>query len=212
MGGCLVTLVIWRVAQGDGPLATATLLLAGIALNAIAGAGIGILVYFSNDTELRTLTFWQLGALNGATWKISLITLPISVAGMAILIKLGNHLNALSLGEAEAYHLGVSPETVKRLVVLGSALAVGAGVAAAGSIGFIGLVVPHLLRISVGADHRWLLPASAMGGAILLVLADLAARTIAMPAELPVGILTALLGGPFFMWLLIKQKKEILHA
>lgn len=211
-GSALVVSLIWRLARNTGRMATATLLLAGIALNSIAGAIIGLLTFLADSEELRGLTFWQLGGFSHATWPLTILTLVLCTGGLAVLLRAGNALNALTLGEAEAYNLGVSTEAVKRRIVFGCAVTVGAGVAAAGGIGFVGLVVPHLLRITVGADHRWLLPGSAIAGAILLTAADLGARTVALPAEMPVGIITAVLGGPFFLWLLIRYRRELVHA
>jgi len=210
--GLLVVWLVWRLAQSNGRVHTATLLLTGIALNAIAGAGIGLLIYLSNDEQLRGIAFWQLGGLQNATWSLNLVTAPALLAGVALLLPLGRGLNALSLGEAEAYHLGVPVRALHRRALCGAALSVGAAVAAAGGIGFIGLVAPHLLRLGCGADNRRLLPASALLGAFMLVAADTAARTVVQPAEMPVGILTALVGGPFFLWLLMRYKREVFHA
>jgi iron complex transport system permease protein len=211
-GSMAVVWILWKLGGRMGALNTATLLLAGIALNSMAGAVIGYLVYVSDDEELRSITFWQLGGLGHATWQLVFPTALLCAAGIALLLSTSRALNALALGESAAYHLGVSTEAMKGRIVFGSALAVGAGVAAAGGIGFIGLVVPHLLRLAIGADHRWLVPASALGGAILLIVADLGARTLVTPAELPVGVLTATIGGPFFLWLLLRYRKEMLHA
>lgn len=207
--GMLVTIGVWKIAASQGSVSTVTLLLAGIALNSFAGAGIGIMTFLADDEQLRSLTFWLLGGFGGATWPVVFITLPIAVIGMFVLLRLAAALNAMSLGESEAYHLGVSTESLKRWAIFGVALVVGAAVSAAGGIGFVGLVVPHLIRLIGGADHRYVLPGSAVGGAILLVLADLLARTVVVPAELPVGIVTALLGGPFFLWLLLRFKREV---
>ena len=207
--GMLVTICVWKIAEGEGKVRTLTLLLAGIALNSFAGAGIGLMTFLADDEQLRSLTFWLLGGFGGATWHVVFVTLPIAVIGLFVLSRQAAALNAMSLGESEAYHLGVSTETLKRWSVFGVALTVGAAVAAAGGIGFVGLVVPHLLRLLGGADHRYVLPGSAVGGAILLVLADLFSRTVVVPAELPVGIVTALIGGPFFLWLLLRFKREI---
>lgn len=207
--GMLVTIGVWKIAASQGSVSTVTLLLAGIALNSFAGAGIGIMTFLADDEQLRSLTFWLLGGFGGATWPVVFITLPIAVIGMFVLLRLAAALNAMSLGESEAYHLGVSTESLKRWAIFGVALIVGAAVSAAGGIGFVGLVVPHLIRLIGGADHRYVLPGSAVGGAILLVLADLLARTVVVPAELPVGIVTALLGGPFFLWLLLRFKREV---
>ena len=211
-GGVLVTIGVWKIAQTQGQVLTVTLLLAGIALNSFAGAGIGLMTFLADEEQLRSLTFWLLGGFGGATWRVVAVTLPIATIGAVVLFRLARALNAMSLGESEAYHLGVSTESLKRWAIFGVALTVGAAVSAAGGIGFVGLVVPHLLRLMGGADHRYLLPGSALGGAILLVLADLFARTVAVPAELPVGVVTALLGGPFFLWLLMRFKKEVVYG
>lgn len=207
--GMLVTIGVWKIAESQGSVQTVTLLLAGIALNSFAGAGIGVMTFLADDEQLRSLTFWLLGGFGGATWPVAFITLPIAVIGTFVLLRLASALNAMSLGESEAYHLGVSTESLKRWAIFGVALMVGAAVSAAGGIGFVGLVVPHLIRLMGGADHRYVLPGSAAGGAILLVLADLFSRTVVVPAELPVGVVTALIGGPFFLWLLLRFKREV---
>lgn len=207
--GILVTVGVWKIAESEGKVRTVTLLLAGIAFNSFAGAGIGLMTFLADDEQLRSLTFWLLGGFGGATWSVVAVTLPIAMIGLFVLLQQASALNAMSLGESEAYHLGVSIESLKRWAVFGVALTVGAAVSAAGGIGFVGLVVPHLLRLMGGADHRYVLPGSALGGAILLVLADLFSRTVVVPAELPVGIVTALIGGPFFLWLLLRFKREI---
>ncbi len=205
----IVTFSVWKISESGGKVHTVTLLLAGIALNSIAGACIGLMTFLADDEQLRSLTFWLLGGFGGATWTVVFVTLPIAVVGLIVLLQQASSLNAISLGESEAYHLGVRTESLKRWSVFGVALTVGAAVSAAGGIGFVGLVVPHLLRLIGGADHRYVLPGSALGGALLLILADLFSRTVVAPAELPVGVVTALLGGPFFLWLLIRFKREI---
>lgn len=205
-GGLLVTALVYRLGRHNGQTSVATMLLAGIALTALAGALIGLFTYLADDATLRTLTFWNLGSLNGASyprlWPLMLITLLVA----CWLPRRVNALNALLLGESEARHLGFDVERLKVELILCTALGVGAAVAAAGMIGFIGLVVPHLLRLIVGPDHRVLLPASMFGGAILLLLADLIARLALAPAELPIGIVTALIGAPFFLYLLIRGR------
>lgn len=205
-GGLLVTALVYRLGRHNGQTSVATMLLAGIALTALAGALIGLFTYLADDATLRTLTFWNLGSLNGASyprlWPLLLITLLVA----CWLPRRVNALNALLLGESEARHLGFDVERLKVELILCTALGVGAAVAAAGMIGFIGLVVPHLLRLLVGPDHRVLLPASMFGGAILLLLADLVARLALAPAELPIGIVTALIGAPFFLYLLIRGR------
>lgn len=205
-GGLLVTALVYRLGRHNGQTSVATMLLTGIALTALAGALIGLFTYLADDATLRTLTFWNLGSLNGASyprlWPLLLITLLVA----CWLPRRVDALNALLLGESEARHLGFDVERLKVELILCTALGVGAAVAAAGMIGFIGLVVPHLLRLIVGPDHRVLLPASMFGGAILLLLADLVARLALAPAELPIGIVTALIGAPFFLYLLIRGR------
>jgi iron complex transport system permease protein len=206
LGGLAVTLLVYRLGRRDGQTRVATMLLAGIALTALAGAIVGLFTYLADDTTLRSLTFWNLGSLNGASyaglWPLLLITLAVG----GWLPRRATALNALLLGESEARHLGFDVERIKRELVVCTALGVGAAVAAAGLIGFVGLVVPHLMRLLVGPDHRLLLPASALAGATLLLLADVAARLVIAPAELPIGIVTALLGAPFFLFLLLRER------
>jgi len=204
-GGLATTLLIYRLASRDGHTSVTTLLLAGIAVNALCGAGTGLLTYLADDQQLRTLTFWLMGSLGGATWAEVGSTALLIAAPLLALPFLAPTLNALLLGEAEAGHLGVAAQSVQRLIVALAALAVGAAVAVSGVIGFVGLVVPHLLRLMLGPDHRLLLPGAALLGGSLLLLADLLARTVVAPAELPIGILTALLGGPFFLALLLHR-------
>ena len=205
-GGLGVTALVYRLGRRDGQTSVATMLLAGIALTALAGAAIGLFTYLADDATLRTLTFWNLGSLNGASyarlWPLLLVTAAVALW----LPRRARALNALLLGESEARHLGFAVERLKRELVFCTALGVGAAVAAAGMIGFIGLVVPHLMRLLVGPDHRLLLPASALAGASLLLLADLLARLLLAPAELPIGIVTALLGAPFFIYLLLRGR------
>ncbi|MBO3276664.1 FecCD family ABC transporter permease [Pseudomonas schmalbachii] len=205
-GGLGVTWLVYRLGRHNGQTSVATMLLAGIALTALAGALIGLFTYLADDATLRTLTFWNLGSLNGASyprlWPLLLITLLVA----CWLPRRVDALNALLLGESEARHLGFDVERLKIELVLCTALGVGAAVAAAGLIGFIGLVVPHLLRLIVGPDHRLLVPASMFGGAILLLLADLVARLALAPAELPIGIVTAMIGAPFFLYLLVRGR------
>ena len=208
-GGLATTAVVYRIATRGGRTSVATMLLAGIAVNALCGAGVGVLVLFADDGQLRDLTFWTLGSLGGATWGTLAVVAPLIGAVVLAAPRLARPLNALLLGEAEAGHLGVRTERVKGLVVVGSALAVGVATAAAGLVGFIGLVAPHLVRLGLGPDHRALLPASALTGALLLVAADLLARTVLAPVEVPIGIVTALAGAPFFLWLLLRQRPAL---
>lgn len=203
--GATVWLVL-RIARRAGRTHVVTALLAGVAINAIAGASIGVLTYIADDAALRSLTFWLFGSLGRADWPIILAITPALLLPMLLLPRYAQALNAWLLGEDAARHLGVPIERVKRHVPVLVTLGVGAAVAATGVIGFVGLVVPHLVRTLTGPDHRRVLPASALAGALLLVLADAAARGMATPAEVPVGLITALLGGPFFLWLLIRRR------
>lgn len=207
-GGLLTTLIVYKIANRDGHTDVATMLLAGVALNAVTAAGIGMLVFLSDDQQLRDLNFWLLGSLGGVTWARLLPTAPFIIAAVIALPVMARHLNAMLLGETEALYLGIDVERCKRLIIVLAALAVGASVALTGVIGFIGLVVPHLIRLILGPDHRFLMPASIFLGAGLLLVADLAARTIVLPAELPIGILTSLVGGPFFLWLLLRRRAQ----
>jgi iron complex transport system permease protein len=204
-GGFATTLLVYRIASVNGRTELGALLLAGIAVNALVGAAIGLLTFIADDAQLRTLTFWSMGSLGGASWTDVFVGLPFFTVTLCGLPLLSKALNALLLGESEARHLGFPVETLKMLIVLLVAAGVGAAVALAGIIGFVGLVVPHLLRLVLGPDHQTLLPASALCGASLLVIADLCARTWVVPAEMPIGILTGLLGAPFFLYLLRKQ-------
>ncbi|WP_165392292.1 FecCD family ABC transporter permease [Pseudomonas tructae] len=206
LGGLGVTALVYRLGRRDGQTNVATMLLAGIALTALAGAAVGLFTYLADDATLRTLTFWNLGSLNGASyqrlWPLVLVAVLVSLW----LPRRAQALNALLLGESEARHLGIEVEKLKRELVFCTALGVGAAVAAAGLIGFIGLVVPHLVRLLAGPDHRVLLPASLLAGASLLLFADLIARLALAPAELPIGIVTAFIGAPFFLYLLLRGR------
>lgn len=205
-GGLLTTSVLYSLATQQGQTSIATMLLAGIALGALAMALTGSLVYIADDRELRDLTFWGLGSLAGASWlKVSTIGFALGVS-LLILPFLSRGLNALTMGEAVAYHMGVPVERLKKTAIVLVAVMTGGAVAVSGGIGFVGIVVPHILRLLIGPDHRFLLPASALLGASLLVLADAVARTIVAPAELPVGIITALFGAPFFLWILLRRR------
>lgn len=201
-GGLASTALIYLLAQSQGGTRVGLMLLAGIALNALAGAGLGFLNFLATDEQLRNIQFWLLGSLGGARWSAVLLVVAIvSVSAWAGLV-LAGALNAIALGEAQASLLGVEVERVKRRAVLVTALAVGAVTATTGIIGFIGLVAPHCIRLIAGPDHRVVLPGSALLGAALVLAADAVARTVAQPAELPLGVLTALVGVPFFLVLL----------
>ena len=205
-GMCLVaTFAVMGLGGARGSLDTTSLLLAGIAINAIAGAGTGLLIFLSDESQLRALSFFTLGSLGGATWMGMAPAIVFIAAPIATVAWMPDRVNALMLGEAEAGHLGVDVTWLKRSIVMVVAAGVGASVAVSGVIGFVGLAVPHLVRLVAGPDNRIVLPASALLGAGLLVGADTISRTLVAPAELPIGILTTLLGGPFFIWLLMRR-------
>lgn len=208
LGGLAVTVLIYTLARKDGQVSVATMLLIGIALNAIAGSAIGLLTYLSNDMQLRELTFWSMGGLGNALWSAMLPALVMMTLATVFLVRLARPLNLFLLGEAEAYHLGIPVERLKRRAILLVALAVGAGVAVAGPIAFVGLVVAHLVRLMTGPDHRFVLPGAAVLGALLVLGADILARTIALPAEVPIGLILSTVGGPFFLALLVRQRRK----
>ncbi|MEZ5684479.1 MAG: iron ABC transporter permease [Paracoccaceae bacterium] len=207
LGAWAATLTLYRVSSRGGRTSVATLLLAGIALAAMAGALTGVLTYLADDQQLRDLTFWGMGSLAGASWpRLAAAALLIGPALIAA-PRLAHGLNTLALGEAAAAHMGTDIERLKRLSVLAVAALAGASVALSGGIGFVGIVVPHLLRLLSGPDHGRLLVDAALLGAALLVLADLIARLVASPAELPIGIVTATLGAPVFLWILLRRNR-----
>lgn len=206
VGALAVSSLVYRIAAARGRLALPLLLLAGIAINALAGAAIGLLTYMASDLQLRTLTFWTLGSLSGAGWPALLAVTPFVAVGVLLMARHGGALNALQLGEAEAAHLGVPTHAVKRTVLVAASLSIGALVSCTGLIGFIGLVAPHCVRLVCGPDQRVVLPNAMLLGAALTVLADLAARTVAAPAEVPLGILMAMIGAPFFLALLWRNR------
>jgi iron complex transport system permease protein len=208
LGALVSTFVLYVVASRGGRTSMAVMLLAGIAFAALAGAGTGWLAYISDDRQLRDLTFWSMGSLGGATWSKAAIVIPMILPALLAVPFLAQGLNAMALGEAEAFHLGVNVQRLKLAAVLLVSVSVGAAVACSGLIGFVGIIIPHLLRLSVASNYRFLLPASALLGASLLVGADIFARTIVAPGELPIGIITATLGAPFFLWLLLRRGAE----
>lgn len=205
-GASLVTLFLYGFSVRYGQFGIVTILLVGIAINALAAVGIGIFQYVSDDASLRTLTFWMMGSFGRATWQTLLPALMLMTAGIVPIFYLVRSLDVLQLGEAEAFHLGIDVNRVKRSVILCSAATVGAGVALTGIVGFIGLVVPHLVRLLLGASHVYVIPASALLGATLTMLADLLARVLFAPAELPVSLITSALGAPFFLWLIARAR------
>lgn len=209
VSGLGTVLVVYAMSRSGGRTEVVTLILTGIALNAFAGALIGLFIFFAESTAaVNQITFWQLGSLSQATWPKVLAVLPCAVAGLTLAPLYARRLDLLALGERPARHLGVDVERLRIILVFVIALLTAAAVSVSGIISFVGLVVPHLLRMAAGPGHRFLVPASALCGALVLLGADLTARTVAAPAELPLGVLTALLGSPFFLWLLRRTRRR----
>ncbi|WP_088153933.1 FecCD family ABC transporter permease [Achromobacter xylosoxidans] len=204
-GSLLATLCAYAV--GRRVPGVAGLLLAGVAITAMAFSLIGLFTFVATDAQLRDLTFWNMGSLGGANWKVLSFLGPWVLLVSLWLMSQWRVMNALLLGEHEAQHLGYTLKRVRARLVLASALIVGPLVAATGTIVFVGLVVPHLVRMTLGANHRWLLPATILAGGLALILADWLARTVVVPAELPIGLVTGLVGGPFFLWLLARGRR-----
>ncbi len=208
-GSWLAVMTLYLIATRGGRTSVATMLLGGIALAALTGAVSGLLIYIADDQQLRALTFWGLGSLAGASWSKTLWAAPLMLAALVAAPALSRGLNALALGEAAAHHLGIPVQRLKNLSILVVAGAVGAATAISGGIGFVGIVVPHLLRLATGPDHRALLINSGLLGASLLLLADVVSRSIVAPSELPIGIVTAVIGGPFFLWILLRRSGSL---
>ncbi|MEM6532125.1 MAG: iron ABC transporter permease [Myxococcota bacterium] len=206
VGALAVVLLIYQVSVQDGRVIVATMLLAGVAANSLVASGIGFLTFLADDNQLRDLTFWTLGSLGGATWTRVLPAAGLMVVSTVLLMRLGRPLNALLFGEQDASAMGVNVESTKRRAAILTAMGVGAATAVCGIVGFVGLVVPHVVRLVTGPDHRFVLPGSAFLGAALILLSDLVARLVAAPAELPLGVVTAAIGAPFFFWLLMRDK------
>ena len=202
LGGSIAVMTVYTLATNRNATSVATMLLAGIAITAIAGSLTSLLEFFADNEMLRRISLWKMGGLDGANYQRVAIIALFSAIILFVLPRYATALNALLLGESEARHLGLSVQKIKMRLILLVAAAVGVSVALAGTIAFIGLVVPHIIRLIIGPDHRYLLPTSALGGAILLLLSDTVARTAFAPIELPVGLVTALLGAPFFISLL----------
>jgi len=204
LGALAATVVIFLLSQ-QRESSLSRLLLVGIAINALCGAAVGVLSWVSNDAQLRQLSLWGMGSLGQAQWSTLLAVTSLMIPTVLVIWRLATALNLLQLGEEEAHYLGVDVRLVQRVLLLCSALLVAAAVAVSGVIGFIGLVVPHLMRMWLGSDHRAVIPGSVLAGAFLLLIADTAARTLVAPAEMPVGLLTSILGAPWFLWLIFRR-------
>jgi iron complex transport system permease protein len=208
IGACITTFIVYRIAVRKGKADITTLILAGIAINALAGSFTGLLVSSASDEQLRNITFWNMGSLGGASWKTISVIIPFVIIPLIALPFFSKALNALSLGESQAGHMGINVSLVKKVTIVLATLGVGASVAVSGIIGFIGLVIPHILRMAFSADNRLVVPGSALLGATVLVLSDLISRTLVAPAELPIGIVTAIIGSPIFIYIILVERRK----
>ena len=209
IGSFLITILVYRLSTSELGTSVTTMLLAGIAVSALAGAVNGLLSYYADNEMLRQISIWQMGNLSAASWPKVFVIAIVGLLVLSLFPRESKSLNALLLGESEARHLGIDVQYVKRKLILLTTLGIGTAVAVGGMIGFVGLIVPHIIRLLIGPDHRWLLPVSALAGGLLLLIADTIARIIISPIELPTGILTAILGAPFFIMLLVQQRREL---
>lgn len=211
-GALGASFIVYRLASYRQQTDMATLLLAGIAFNALAAAITGLVIYMSNDSQMRSIAFWTMGSLAGTAWKELAVMLPFFITSAFLILRRWKSLNAFSLGEREARYLGENTTGLKREMMLATALGVGVAVAFCGIISFVGLVVPHLVRMTLSSNHRRLLPGAALMGANILLMSDLLCRTLAAPAEIPVGIITAIIGVPFFIYLIIRNRSRLHFA
>ncbi|GEN77755.1 FecCD family ABC transporter permease [Chryseobacterium hagamense] len=209
IGSFLSMLLVYRISTSGGKTNVVMMLLSGVAVTAIGFSVTGFLIYLSKDDQLRDLTFWNLGSLAAATWTKNIILAVVLILSYLILLPKGKALNAMMLGERDAQHLGINVERLKKQIILITALMIGSCVAFSGTIGFVGLIVPYVLRLLFKSDYAFILPLSAIFGSILLLTADTFSRSIVEPSELPIGILTALMGGPIFIAILVKFKKSL---
>jgi len=209
LGAIITMTIVYRISNTNGKTNIVIMLLAGVAISALAGAVTGFLTYLTKEEQLRDLTFWTLGSLGGASWMKNGILAVVVAISFALLINKGKALNAMMLGEKDAAHLGIPVEKLKKQIIVLTALMVGTCVAFAGAIGFVGLIVPYILRLIFKSDYHIILPLSAILGSILLLCADTVSRTIVAPAEIPIGILTAFMGAPVFIAILVRFKKSM---
>jgi len=207
VGGLLTTVLVYTTARDGGRTEVVTLVLTGVALNAMTSAGLAFLMFVGDQQAREEIVFWTLGSLNGSRWEYVAVSAPLAGAGLVAALLMARQLDLLALGDRAARHVGVDVERLRLRVIVVVALLTAAAVSFSGIIAFVGLVVPHLVRLLAGPGHRLLVPASALGGAVLLVLADLWARTAVDYADLPLGMLTALVGGPFFFWLIRRARR-----
>ena len=206
-GSAIIISALFYITKGFGYAGITYMLLAGIAINSFAGVGIGFLTYISDDSELRSLTFWTMGSFGGTTWQLIIPAIIIISSTIIWSLKMSRKLDLIQLGEAEAQRLGVNITQLRNNIIISSAIIVGISVSLSGIIGFVGLVIPHLIRMIGGVNHYFLLRGSVLAGALLMILSDLLARSLIEPAELPVGLITSAIGSPFFLWLIFRLKK-----
>jgi iron complex transport system permease protein len=206
VGGFIATMVVYRLSTITGKVTVATMLLAGIAVNGLFGSSTGFLSYIAHDPQARSITFWMLGSFAGANWNAVELVLLTTGIGTLIAVRNSKGLNALLLGEAEAGHLGMNPKRLQRNILILNTVMVATATSTVGVISFVGLIVPHILRMMRGSDTRYLLIGSALLGAALLVMADALSRIIIAPGELPVGVITSFVGAPVFLWILVRHR------
>lgn len=209
IGALLAMMLVYRISTSAGKTNVVMMLLSGVAITSIGFSVTGFLIYLSKDEQLRDLTFWNMGSLAAATWTKNIVLAIVMVVSYLVLLPKGKALNAMMLGERDAQHLGINVERLKKQIVIIASLMVGTCVAFSGTIGFVGLIVPYILRLLFKSDYTFILPLSAVLGSILLLVADTISRSIVAPSELPIGILTSLIGGPIFIAILIKFKKSL---
>jgi len=209
IGSFITTLMVYILSKVHNKTNIMAMLLSGIAINALSGALIGIFISISTDSQLRSFTFWTLGGLDNADWSVILTTSIFIIFPLTIIYKMKSQLDIFMLGDAEAMHLGINVEWLKKKIILISSIMVGISVSFCGMIGFIGLITPHLIRMIIGPNHNYLIPASALLGALLLTTSDIIAKSIISPAQLPIGVVTSCIGAPFFIWLIYNQKKRL---
>lgn len=207
VGGLVTTILVYLLSRDGGRTEVVTLVLTGIAVNAVASAGLAFLLFLGDQQAREEIVFWQLGSLNGSRWEQVGVAAPFMVVGLVAAMAMSRRLDLLALGDRAARHVGVDVEWLRMGAIVVVALLTAAAVAFCGIIAFVGLVVPHLVRLLAGPGHRLLVPASALGGGLLLVVADLGARTLVAYADLPIGMLTSLVGGPFFFWLIRRARR-----
>ena len=209
IGALVTTFAVYRISTTQGKTNVVIMLLSGVAISALGFALVGFLIYLSKDEQLRDLTFWNLGSLGGATWTKNGILALVLMLSYLVLINKGKALNAMMLGEKDAEHLGIPVEKIKKQIVVLTALMVGACVAFSGTIGFVGLIVPYILRLIFKSNYQIILPLAAVMGSILLLVADSFSRTVVAPSEIPIGVITAFLGAPVFIAILIRFKNSM---